>query len=54
LAALDMPAERGSATDLDGRHHASLGEVQVANRHVAPHKPVACSKAAWERRGMVH
>jgi hypothetical protein len=31
-----MAAERGSATNLDGRHHAALGEVQVPGIGCAP------------------
>ena len=36
LAVLDMTTEHGSAADLDCRHNASLGEVDVAGISRAP------------------
>jgi hypothetical protein len=36
LATLDMPAERGSATDLNCRHDASLGEIHMTSAGGAP------------------
>ena len=41
LAALDMTAERGSATYLYGRHDAPLGEAQMGLVSRAPAGPVA-------------
>ncbi len=40
-AALNMTAQRGSATDLDCRHDASLGEVQVTSVGRAPRLTMA-------------
>jgi hypothetical protein len=41
LAALHVAAERGSATNLDCRHDASLGEVDVAGVGRAPRLTMA-------------
>ena len=39
-AALDVPAERGGATDLDRRHDLQLGEAHVPSVGLAPRRPV--------------
>ena len=39
-AALDVPAERGGATDLDRRHDLELGEAHVPSVGLAPRRPV--------------
>ena len=41
LAALDMPAERGRAAVLDGRHHLKLAEAHMPGIGSAPVGPMA-------------
>jgi hypothetical protein len=41
LAALDMTAERGSATNLDRRHDAPLGKTHVAGVGFTPRRSMA-------------
>ena len=40
LAALDVAAERGSATGLDRRHHFQLGEAHVTGVGLSPRRPM--------------
>ena len=51
LAALDMTAERGSATNLDCRHDASLGEAHVAGVGGAPRLTMAAEDVRYLQLG---
>jgi hypothetical protein len=51
LAALDMAAERGSATDLDCRHDLQLSEAHVTGIGISPRRPWARKTSATSRGG---
>jgi hypothetical protein len=51
LAALDVSAQRGGATGLDGRHHLELGEVDVPGVHRPPGRSMPAEDVGDFQRG---